>query len=311
MTQLFIYVLGTLRIERNGVGIDLDTRKASALVAYLAIAKHRQSRDTLAALLWPEFDQTHARATLRRTLSTLNKALGGHCLEISREYINLDYNAGIWVDIDEFHKLLSRCQSHNHGQGEVCPECTQPLQAAVELYRGDFLAGFSLRDSSNFDDWQFFQADSLRRDYTSALERLIQCYSNSGNFDLAIKYAQQWLALDRLNESAHRLLMQLYAWNGQRSAALHQYRECIQILERELGVTPLESTTQLYLAIKEHQAIPLPPQLENFSDVPEAKEAGSMSLTASMTSLSASNSQPFALDINYPLVGRSNEWSVL
>ena len=77
MTQLTIYLLGTPRFERNGENINLDTRKASALIAYLAIAKQRQSRDTLAALLWPEFDQTHARATLRRTLSTLNKALDG------------------------------------------------------------------------------------------------------------------------------------------------------------------------------------------------------------------------------------------
>src|SRR5689334_398825 len=168
MTQLIIYLLGTPRFERNGENINLDTRKASALIAYLAIAKQRQSRDTLAALLWPEFDQTHARATLRRTLSTLNKALGGDCLEISREYINLNYHAGIWVDIDEFHKLLSQCQAHNHGPTEICPKCVEPLQAAVELYVGDFLAGFSLRDSSNFDDWQFFQADSLRREYTSA-----------------------------------------------------------------------------------------------------------------------------------------------
>ena len=64
MTQLTIYLLGSPRFERNGENLNLDTRKASALIAYLAIAKQRQSRDALAALLWPEFDQTHARATL-------------------------------------------------------------------------------------------------------------------------------------------------------------------------------------------------------------------------------------------------------
>ena len=307
MTQLFIYLLGTLRIERNGASINLDTRKASALIAYLAIAKQRQSRDTLAALLWPEFDQTHARATLRRTLSTLNKALGGDYLEISREYINLNYNAGIWIDVDEFHKRLSKCQSHNHEQGEICPECIQPLQAAVELYGGDFLAGFSLRDSSNFDDWQFFQADSLRRDFTGALERLIQCYSNSGNFDLAITYAQQWLALDRLNESAHRLLMQLFAWNGQQSAALHQYRECVQILNRELEVEPLETTTKLYQAIKEHQIPPSP-----VSKSGSRKMSGTELENLSNVRMFLSKNEPPAAPIetfqsSYPLVGRSNE----
>jgi DNA-binding SARP family transcriptional activator len=311
MSQLALFLLGTPRIEYDNQIINLDTRKAMALMAYLAVTQQRQSRDALAALLWPEYDQVHARATLRRTLSTLNKALAGNWLEIEREQVGLNLNAGAWIDVHEFHRHLAECGSHNHALNQICSACLRPLHKAAELYHGDFLAGFSLRDSPEFDDWQFFQADALRHDLASALERLAQCYSATRDFEAAIACARRWLSLDRLNESAHRLLMHLYAWNGQRSAALHQYRECIQVLERELGVTPLESTTQLYLAIKEHQAIPLPPQLENYPDVPGAKEAGSMSLTASMTSLSASNSQALALAIHYPLVGRSNEWSVL
>jgi len=308
MTQLTIYLLGTPRFERNGENINLDTRKASALIAYLAIAKQRQSRDTLAALLWPEFDQTHARATLRRTLSTLNKALDGSWLEISREYISLNFNAGIWVDVDEFHTLLSECRSHDHLPTETCSKCVKPLSAAVELYGGDFLAGFSLRDSSNFDDWQFYQADSLRRDFTSALERLVQCYSSSGNFESAIMYAQQWLALDRLNESAHCLLMQLYAWNGQQSAALHQYRECVQVLDRELGVGPLESTTSLYQAIKEHQISPSPAMKHGAIESKMIR----ISHVHMNTSVDATTtSQSLTFQTSYPLVGRSNELSML
>src|SRR5215467_13398821 len=219
MTQLFIYLLGTLRIERHGVNIDLDTRKASALIAYLAIAKQRQSRDALAALLWPEYDQVHARATLRRTLSTLNKALSGPWLEIDREHAGLNFNADIWVDVHEFRSYLAACRLHNHLPTETCSACLQPLSEAVALYDDDFLAGFGLRDSPSFDDWQFFQADSLRRELASALERLVQCYSATGDFESAIAYARRWLMLDRLHEAAHRLLMQLYVWSGQRGAA--------------------------------------------------------------------------------------------
>ncbi len=245
MSQLALFLLGIPKIERNGEIINLDTRKAIALIAYLAITKQRQSRDTLAALLWPEYDQTHARSSLRRTLSTLNKAIDGPWLEIDREHINLNLSTGIWVDVHEFHNRLAECRSHNHSLTETCSTCLHLLREAVTLYNDDFLAGFSLRDSPNFDDWQFFQADALRRDLSSALERLAHCYSATGDFEPAIAYGRRWLGLDRLNESAHRLLMQLYAWNGQRSAALQQYRECVQVLERELGVAPLGSTTQL------------------------------------------------------------------
>ena len=303
MTQLTIYLLGSPRFERNGENLNLDTRKASALIAYLAIVKQRQSRDALAALLWPEFDQTHARATLRRTLSTLNKALGGSYLEISREYINLNFNAGIWIDVDEFHKLLSECQSHDHLPKEICLKCLKPLNAAVKLYGGDFLAGFSLRDSSNFDDWQFYQADTLRRDFTSALERLVQCYISSGNFEAAIIYAQQWLALDRLNESAHRQLMQLYAWNGQQSAALQQYRECVQVLDRELGVGPLESTTSLYHAIKEHQISASSAPKQDSTETADSKK-----IAPSRAQMNTStNATTLTFQHGYSLVGRSQE----
>jgi predicted ATPase/DNA-binding SARP family transcriptional activator len=303
LTQLTIYLLGSPRFERNGENLNLDTRKASALVAYLAIVKQRQSRDALAALLWPEFDQTHARATLRRTLSTLNKALDGTSLEISREYVNLDFNAGIWVDVDEFHRFLSECQSHDHSPKEICLQCLKPLNAAVEIYGGDFLAGFSLRDSSNFDDWQFYEADSLRRDFTSALERLVQCYISSGNYEAAILHAQQWLALDRLNESAQRQLMQLYAWNDQQSAALQQYRECVQVLDRELGVGPLESTTSLYQAIKEHQIAPSPaPKHISTMTADSTKMMPSRSQMNTSTNATILTFQP-----GYSLVGRSQE----
>ncbi len=311
MTQLVLFLFGSPRIERDGKTIDLDTRKASALIAYLAITQQLQSRDTLAALLWPEYDQVHARATLRRTLSTLNKALNGPWLEIGREHVVLNFNAGIWVDVHEFRKHLAECRSHTHPLNQACTTCLQSLSEAIELYQGDFLAGFSLRDSPTFDDWQFFQADALRRDLASALERLAQRYSETGEYEPAISYARRWLSLDRLNESAHRLLMQMYAWNGQRSAALHQYRECVQVLDRELGVAPLEATTQLYQAIKEQQATPLPTATHNASDILEAKMTRAVPLTTDTSPAAASNSQPSTFSINYPLVGRATEWSTL
>jgi len=126
-----------------------------------------------------------------------------------------------------------------------------PLTEAVALYRDDFLAGFTLRDSPAFDDWQFFQAESLRREMADALETLALCHSEAGQFEPAIASARRWLTLDSLHEPAHRMLMQLYALTGQRSLALRQYRECVRALESELGVPPLEETTALYESIKQ------------------------------------------------------------
>jgi len=190
MSELALFLLGPPRIERDGVFLNVDTRKATALIAYLAVTKQPQSRDTLAALLWPDYDQSHARATLRRTLSALNKVLAGNWLSIDRERVNLNINSHIWIDVDEFYSHLVECKTHGHPASEVCSACLDPLAKAVALYRDDFLAGFGLRDSSNYDDWQFFQADTMRRDLANALERLVRGHSILPDYTSAIAYAR-------------------------------------------------------------------------------------------------------------------------
>jgi predicted ATPase len=140
----------------------------------------------------------------------------------------------------------------------VCPECLALLEEAVELYQDDFMAGFTLRDSPDFDEWQFFQREGLRDALAGALERLVHCFSSQGQYERAIGYARRWLALDPLHEPVQRHLMQLYDQAGQRSAALRQYEECVRLLETELGLPPAAATTALYEQIRtrteEHDA---------------------------------------------------------
>ena len=53
MSQLTIALLGAPQIEVDHKPIEVDTRKATALLAYLAVSGAVQSRDTLAALALP------------------------------------------------------------------------------------------------------------------------------------------------------------------------------------------------------------------------------------------------------------------
>ncbi len=174
MSSLKLYLLGPPRLEREGEPLELDTRKNVALIAYLAVTGENHNRETLITLLWPELEPSRARAGLRRNLSVLKKALGGGLLIVERETIGTDPNADFWSDVDQFQNLLLAWRGQGHPQTDVCPHCLASLAEAVELYRGDFLEGFSLRDSPNFDDWQFFQTESLRQELASALERLVR-----------------------------------------------------------------------------------------------------------------------------------------
>jgi predicted ATPase/DNA-binding SARP family transcriptional activator len=230
--------------------VEVDTRKAIALLAYLAMHGESLSRDTLATLFWPEYDQSQARANLRRTLSALVKAVGKEWLEIDRETIGLVQNDHFWLDVAQFRRLLAQSNAHHSASEVVCAGCLDLLHQALGLYHADFMAGFNLRDSPEFDEWQFFQRESLRREVMTVLGKLVVGHAAQGEFELAIIYANRWAALDPLDEEAHHQLMQLYAWSGQRSAALRQYQELVRVLDEELGVEPQKALQELHHAIE-------------------------------------------------------------
>jgi predicted ATPase/DNA-binding SARP family transcriptional activator len=255
MARFELFLLGPPRLQRDGVPLQFDRRKVMALAAYLAMsgleAEGRHlSRDSLVTLLWPDLEPRHARAAFRRNLSQLRRALEDEWLVADRKRVGTDPEADFWLDVDQFARLVHSCETHSHPREQVCPRCLEALAQASALYRGDFLQGFGLRDSVEFDDWQFFQAEELRQQLTSVLERLARGHGIQGNHEAALSHARRWLALDPLHEPAHRRLMELYAAAGRRSAAMRQYTECVRILDEELGLAPAEGTTALYEQIR-------------------------------------------------------------
>ena len=250
MPRIVLYLLGSLRIECDGVPVNLETAKAKALLVYLAVAGWRLRRESLVNLLWPDSLRTRGRALLRNSLYFLNRGLQGRLLSADSESVGIDPDADLQVDAERFRSLIAGCRTHGHSASAVCPQCSDPLGKAVELYRGDFLSGFGLKDSVNFDDWQLAQTEGLRSAMESALDSLIRCLVEQGELARGIGYAQSWLGLDRANELAHRHLMDLLAKSGKRTAALRQYRQCVRALDEELGATPDRRTVQLYEDIK-------------------------------------------------------------
>ncbi len=244
-----IQLLGPVRVEVAGAPLAVDTRKAIALLAYLAVTGRPASRESLAALLWPEADGADARAALRRTLSVLNAGLGADGLSIDRTSVTLNDGAAD-LDLRRFRAALGRARGHRHESDAACQSCIRALDEALALDRGEFMSGFALRDSEAFDEWQVAEAESHRRDLAGALERLARSLAAAGVTERGLVVGRRWLELDPLHEPAHRLLMELLARAGEPAAAIHQYQDCVRILDRELGVVPLPETTELYEAIR-------------------------------------------------------------
>lgn len=296
--QIELFLLGAPQLLNQGVRVSFDTRKALALLAYLAVVGQPQHRDTLAALLWPEQAQDSARGALRRTLSTLNKGFGGTGLIIQRETIGLEDsrpNGRFWADSIEFARHIKAVRASFAKDSQQNEDAAKRLEMAVALWQGEFMQGFSLRDAPEFEEWQYQTGENFKRELVWALEKLAVWRVTTGQLDPALEAARRWLGLDPLNEAAHRAVMQLLAWQNQTGLALKQYRECVRILEKELGVPPLEATTQLYQDIKEQR-------LEPFK-VPSAPAINTAPTPASDGPV---ESEVAAIS-EFPLVGRERE----
>lgn len=199
-------------------------------------------------MLWPEYDESRAQASLRRTLSTAKKGLEGRWLIADRAFVSLD-PTDLVVDVTRARELFEECARHKHDPLEPCESCINLLNQAVALWRGDFLSGFTLRDSLPFDNWHSFEAETLRKELFSALKKLSIAHAQKRAWEPAIDCARRWVSLDPLSESAHQSLMSMYARSGRRSDAVKQYRACVKVLNEELGVAPLRETTDLYQMI--------------------------------------------------------------
>ena len=152
LMALEISLIGPPRVARDGQPVTFDTRKAMALLAHLALAERPRSREALCELLWPGHDPEHARGALRRTLSTLRKAVGEEWIDTTGDSIALVRGADLALDVARFRELAADGAS------------LEALAEAVALFSAGFLEGFSLRDSPAFDDWQVGEADALERE---------------------------------------------------------------------------------------------------------------------------------------------------
>jgi DNA-binding SARP family transcriptional activator/tetratricopeptide (TPR) repeat protein len=239
-----VRLLGPPRVERDGVPVAFDTRKAMAVLAYLALSERPRPRDVLADLLWADLDVDHARGALRRTLSTLRAAIGPAWVDATRDHVVLRSGADMAVDVHQFRALVA--------DGDL---------EGASAYGGAFLEGFAVSGAPAFEDWQRRESESLQREQATVLAKVAAIRESTGDLAGATELVRRWLDLDGLHEPAHRALIRLLALSGNRAGALSQYRECVRTLDRELGVAPLSETTLLYEAISQgtlHPPEPVP-----------------------------------------------------
>lgn len=201
-------------------------------------------------LFWPDEPDAAARRHLTRLLSSLRAALPRPDLLILTEESARLNPALCQSDSDTFWRLAQQ------------PE---KLAEAVALYTAPFMTDFALPNAPEYEAWQQETARQLQQQYLRALATLVAQETSVANYPSAIRYAQQYLDTDELDETMHRRLIALHTTVGDRAAALRQYERCALVLERELGVAPLPQTRSAL-----HSALlpPAPPAAPAISVLP-------------------------------------------
>jgi DNA-binding SARP family transcriptional activator len=248
-SEVRVRLLGGFEVWHGDRKVEgFESQKVRALLAYLVSHRDRVfSREQLAGLLWPERDPDAARHALRQAIYNLKSALpgtGDRPLLLSDSLgIQLNPLAGFWVDVTHFEEALRRGRERD----SLDPH---QLSAAAQLYRGDFLAGFYVKNGGEaFEEWMVTEQERLREAAIDGLRTLIDIYSRRGEYRIGIHFARRLMSIEPLSEEVCRDLMRMCSRAGRRNLALAEYERLHKRLRSELGVDPLRETRNLYQSI--------------------------------------------------------------
>ena len=247
-------------ISAAGQHVEITGRKNQALLAYLAAhAGKKLPRDKLTGLLWSDRGEQQARSSLRQALFTLRRDLAGiepTPLILEGDAVAMDASAAS-SDVAAFERLAAS-------------SAVDDMRRAAALYDGDLLDGVVVQDHA-FDEWLSVERIRLREIAIEVLGRLLEHLKDIE----VISTASRLIALDPLREASYRVLMRVFAAQGQPEQALRQYQACRDTLRRELDVEPSGETTSLYREISEgkYRSSPINPSSRTAIDGPRSLTA--------------------------------------
>lgn len=236
---LHLHLFGTPQFLYQGKPVTgFVSNKVRALLIYLAVTGRPHSRDALTELFWA--DTAHsARVNIRKALSNLRKLPGVVLVEEMTNTVALAPQS-YRLDTAEFERHMA-----------ADDQMLDVLAWTADLYQGDFLSGFNISLSYEFEAWALAEQRRLRTQMIGLLERLIHLHAQAGKWPTAIATACRLLGIEPWHEATHCHLMTLLAQSGDRSAALAQFQQCVAALRSELNVDPAPETYELYLQIRD------------------------------------------------------------
>ena len=219
---LTLHLLGRPRIRAGGE-VELPTRKALALLAYLAV-RGPTTRSRAAGLLWSDHDDDDARRNLRQELHRLNATKVAGWIETRDDELAL--RPGANTDVARLRAAAAAADD----------------TGVLALYGGPLLADFDIKGAAGFAGWLATERANLAELWRGAASRQAAVHERDGNLAEAVELVRALVDEDPLDERRHRELMRLLYLKGDRRAARAQFERCRNLLQQELGVAPADET---------------------------------------------------------------------
>ena len=220
--------MGSLTFEFDGKPVEIPSRPAQSVLAYLALTAgiaHRREGGRFDLADVPELD---ARRNLRRALWHIRKAAEGQVpLRADDITVAFDARPDVWADVIVLSQKFSS------------EKTTEELIQIVSAYAGELLPGF-------YDEWIIVERERLQALFESRIKLLLDRLVEAHAWDAVIEWGEKWIALSSATEPAYRALMIAYAGRGDLSGVGQAYRRCAEALSRDLGVEPSEETHELF-----------------------------------------------------------------
>jgi ATP/maltotriose-dependent transcriptional regulator MalT/DNA-binding SARP family transcriptional activator len=232
------FALGRSDVELDGAPIadaDWQTQKTKELWFYL-LAEGPAPRSQIIEALWPDSEANRGVSTFHTTLHRLRRALFLDCVERDGELYRVSNKVQVWSDDREFEaQALAFRRPH---PAELSEEQLQRAVAAVDLYRGPYLAKFDVL-------WSDGRRNHLATLYLRVLRTLAEQARRTGRNEEAITFAERYLQTQPDDDSVHELIMRCHVDLGNRPAALRHYRRYAEQLREELATQPSRRLRQL------------------------------------------------------------------
>lgn len=257
LPPLYIICFGRFQVLRDSQPLTLcQNRNGQAILRYLvAQANQRATIDALMETFWPDDGPETARRKLQVAVSALRRTLnqgydcgpGGGYILCKEQYYHINPSLSVTSDVAEFLALYER------GRRSEPQAALQYYEQACRLYSGACFV------EDIYSNWSCRRREQCSSAHATMCQFLAEAALTIQNYDEAIHRANLMLAENRCDETAYRLLMQVYAAQGRRSEVIRQYQRCEQELQEELGIAPMSETTQLFHALltnnsSEHRA---------------------------------------------------------